>query len=253
LTNANSAPRSRRRPGVLPLPVWLVLSACAAEPPRVPETEEQRTSYAIGLHLGMRLREMRADLDPERITNGFASGLAAAPDAAGSTDEQEIRVELARLATSTADLAREARSAAARRNARASEEFLATNRLREGVVELPSGVQYRVVADGDEPPPSLGDRITVEYEGRLLDGSIFDASRDRFAPTIVRLNRTPAAWREVLTQVESGATVEIWVPGRIESDERPVGLVAPGELVAFTIRVTAIDRHGNPEVARAPP
>jgi FKBP-type peptidyl-prolyl cis-trans isomerase FklB len=252
LTRASTALRATC-PRALPLPLWLCLSACAAEPPRVPETDEQRTSYAIGLHLGMRLREMRAELDPELIADGFASGLATAADAKRSVDDGEIRVELARLATSTAELAREARSAAARQNVRASDEFLVANRLRDDVVELPSGVQYRVVANGDQPPPSLGDRITVDYEGRLLDGSVFDTSRDRFAPTIVRLSRTPAAWREVLTQVESGATVEIWVPGRLESDERPVGLVAPGELVAFTIRVTAIDRHGNPEVARAPP
>ena len=87
----------------------------------------------------------------------------------------------------------------------------------------------------------------------VLDGAVFDTSKDRFAPTILRLARTPRAWREVVPRVPGGASVEIWVPAELSSAEHPTGLVPPGELVVFTLRLAAIDRHRTPRVARAPP
>lgn len=231
----------------------LLLGCAPQEPPRALEGADERTSYAIGHHLGSRLRAMRAGLDPERIVDGFAQGIASQGAGGTGLDDAQIAAELARLAASGGEPARAVREDEMRRNHEAASRFLAENRSRPGVVELPSGLQYRVVDEGDMPPPSVRDRVTVEYEGRLLDGAVFDTSKDRFAPTIVRLARTPRAWREVLPLVAGGSTVEMWVPGDLEPGEHPVGLVPPGELVVFTLRVAAIDRIPNRDVARAPP
>lgn len=230
----------------------LLAASCASDVAPPLESDAERTSYAIGLHLGSRLREMSADVDADAIVAGFATGTR---DDAGAArlDAAHIETELARLASVSSAATREARKELARRNTEIGARFLAENRAREGVVELPSGVQYRVRESGDQPPPSLSDRVTVEYEGRLLDGAVFDTSRDRFTPTIVRLSRTPAPWREVLPLVDGGATVDVWSPGHLVAAEAGLGLVPPGELVAFTLRVTAIDRHPNPNAARGPP
>jgi len=237
------------------LKISMLLVGCAApEPSALRDDQEVRSSYAIGHHLGERLRAMRAGLDPEQVVVGFAQGLEGQRADSTGLDEAQIAAALGKLAASAGDAsARAARDAEARRARLAGQEFLAQNRTQPGVVELPGGLQYRVVAAGEQAPPALGDRITVDYEGRLLDGAVFDTSRDRFAPTILRLSRTPRAWREVLPRVAGGSTVEIWVPGDLEPTEHPVGLVPPGEPVVFTLRVAAIDRIPNRDVARAPP
>lgn len=249
--------RATTRPRRLDLSLLLgaLLCACTAEPPPAPEGDERRDSYAVGLHLGMRLRGMEVRLDPEAILAGFQAGVADQGSGATRTiDEEVIRAELERLVTARrAAAGRGAAHDLAKRNRAAGDAFLAANRTEPGVVELPSGVQYRVVAPGDEDPPALEDRVTVEYEARLLDGAVFDTSKDRFAPTILRLARTPRAWREVVPHVPGGASVEIWVPADLSSAEHPTGLVPPGELIVFTLRLAAIDRHRTPRVARAPP
>jgi len=263
------SPRSRRGRRALG-PALAALCVACADQRSAPVTEEERTSYAVGLHLGARLREMRVTLDPEQVI----AGVVAASGGRGPDDAPlgaaEVERELATLAARATPPRRRTASVPARadtgtplahgttaatRTARESAAFLAANRARDGVIELPSGVQYRVAAAPDDAlaPPAPHDRVTVEYEGRLLDGAVFDTSRDRFAPTIVRLARAPRAWREVLPFVPGGATVEIWVPAELDPAEHPVGLVPAGEVVAFTVRVTAIDRHPRPDVARSPP
>ncbi|HEY8515459.1 MAG TPA: FKBP-type peptidyl-prolyl cis-trans isomerase N-terminal domain-containing protein [Candidatus Binatia bacterium] len=233
----------------------LVMLGCAKseQPPAKspqPVSEEERTSYALGVHVGSKLRASGVEVDVEQVLAGFADALdQKTAEKRARLDAIQIARELERIGERTR-AANVERARAARREV---EGFFAENRAREGVIELPSGVQYRIVADGDQPPPALGDRITIEYEGRLLDGAVFDTSRDRFAPTIVRLARTPRAWREVLPLVPGGATVELWVPPDPEPTEHPTGLVPPGEPVVFTLRVTAIDRHRNPDLARVAP
>jgi FKBP-type peptidyl-prolyl cis-trans isomerase FklB len=231
------------------------LAGCAPEPAPLPTTADERMSYAVGLHLGMRLREMAADLDADRIVAGFRAGAdeqrPTGPMAA--LDAEQVRLEVAQLAAEQAEVARAARAALAQRNQRTGDAFLAENRARADVVELSSDVQYRLVSGGDGEPPTLHDRITVEYQGRLLDGSVFDSSHDRFAPTIVRLSRTHPAWREVLPRVGTGAMVEIWSPGRLVDAADGIGLVPPGEVVTFTVRLVAIDRHPQTAAARAAP
>ena len=232
----------------------MALLACASDPPpRSPETDDERTSYAIGLHLGNHLRLMRTEVDPDRIVEGFAAGVRTGGEAGAGLEPEQIRLEVARLEAAGSEVSREARAVAARQNQRIGKAFLAENRARPGVVELPSGVQYRILSDGDEPPPALADRITVEYEGRLLDGAVFDTSNDRFAPTIVRLARTPPSLaRGPASRCSAGPPSRSgfqasWSPRSIRRDS------SPGEVVAFTVRVTAIDRQRNPDVARAPP
>ncbi|MEW6268827.1 MAG: FKBP-type peptidyl-prolyl cis-trans isomerase N-terminal domain-containing protein [Thermodesulfobacteriota bacterium] len=242
-------PRAPRSPALAALACVLATLACDAPPRPLPASEEERTSYAVGLHLGARLRAMEAEVDPGQVVAGFADGIDGEGARPVRLDPSQVTRELASLA----DGARASARDVARTAALGAAAFFASNRARPGVVELPSGVQYRIVAGGDQPPPALADRITVEYEGRLLDGAVFDTSQDRFAPTIIRLAKTPRAWREVLPLVPGGATVEVWVPGDLEPTQHPVGLVPAGEPLAFTLRVTAIDRHRNPDAARASP
>jgi FKBP-type peptidyl-prolyl cis-trans isomerase FklB len=226
-----------------------LLLACGAEPRgRSPQTDEERTSYALGLHLGRRLARLRIDVDPGQFVAGFAAAFSSGLE----VDADGIRTEIERLLETARGPAERARAQARERNSRAAEEFFAANRSRPGVVEIASGVQYRILEAGEGTPPALEDRVTVDYEGRLLDGAVFDTSRDRSAPTILRLRRTPRAWQEVVPRLGGGGRVEIWVPGDRAADGF-LGLVDPGEAVAFEIQLLAIDRSPSARAPRASP
>jgi FKBP-type peptidyl-prolyl cis-trans isomerase FklB len=226
-----------------------------------PQTDAQRASYAIGLHLGLRLRRQGADVDPERVVQGVREGLAATnaepttatrnaralPAAervpAPALSAAEVKNELEALALATRDHERRALEAERRANQIAGDAFLRANATRAGVITLPSGIQYRVLEPGDGPRPSLADRVTLEYEARLLDGAVIDSSKDRTAPVIVRLERTPEAFRQVVPRLQRGAQVEIHVPGELAPRDTPPAFADPGETVAFTLRLLAIDHQ----------
>lgn len=221
-------------------------AACQGEPPAALDTEDARNAYAVGRHLGQRLHEMGADVDADAVVAGFRDALdphsrVAAAERQG-LNEERIQAQLDDLAARTREQAARARAERAARNEEAARAFLDRNRDQPGVALLPDGGQYRIVAAGEGEPPAPRDRITVEYEGRLLDGTVFDTSRDRSVPTSLRLERALPAWQRVLPQVGAGGEVELWLLPSASATAAANGLVEPGELLHFRLRLVAIDR-----------
>jgi len=231
----------RRLAGVL-----LVSAACSATsvaPP--PTTERERAAYAVGLKVGMGLMRQQADVDPELVLLGMVDAMRRADPRELLIDEEAIRGELRVLVPTLREREHASLRADHDERDRRARTFLAENGKRAGVVSLPTGVQYRVLARGLETRVGRDDRITVHYEARDLEGALIDTSKDRVAPTILRLSRAPAAWREVLPQLGAGARVEIFAPAA--SSPSHGGLRASG-LLAYTVEVLAVEasRKGAP-------
>lgn len=120
-------------------------------------------------------------------------------------------------------------------NKEAEEEFLAKNKTKEGVVELESGLQYRIIKEGGVKPTSDKDTVWVRYQGKTLDGNVFDevpADRDSVRFT---LNRVVAGWTEGIQQVGEGGTIELFVPAKLGYGERGNQGIEPNATLVFTV------------------
>ena len=127
-------------------------------------------------------------------------------------------------------------------NKKAGEEFLAKNAKAEGVVTLPSGVQYKVLKEGNGAIPADTSRVKVHYEGRTLDGKVFDSSYKRNQPTDFRANQVIKGWTEALTHMPAGSTWEVYIPQELAYGERQQGTdIKPFSVPIFKIELLEVD------------
>jgi len=132
------------------------------------------------------------------------------------------------------------RSLTAEQNRARSAAFMAANASRPGVVSSPSGLQYRIERPvaADIPRPSASDRVRVHYEGRLLDGQVFDSSFERGEPVEFPLSGVIGAWREGLQYVKPGEVVTIWAPAELAYGARGSG---NGEIPPFSALIFRVE------------
>ena len=125
-------------------------------------------------------------------------------------------------------------------NRQLGEEFLANNKKRDGVIVLPSGLQYRIVEQGDGPIPTATQKVRVNYEGHLVDGTEFDSSYKRKEPATFAVNRVIKGWTEALCKMPVGSTWELYVPYDLAYGERETGKIKPYSTLIFTIELVEI-------------
>lgn len=110
----------------------------------------------------------------------------------------------------------------------AGTEFMEANKQAEGVQELPSGIQYKIVQEGNGPKPQLQSTIKAHYVGRLLNGSEFDSSYRRNQPFSARITQLIRGWQEVLPLMPTGSRWRIWVPSDLAYGDNGAGAGIPG-------------------------
>ena len=270
--------------------IWVVVLAagllgCQGDKPEKIElnTEEDKTSYSLGVDVGYSLRQNWEDIDEAEFARGIRDALAGKDvsyalgvdigrnmkmqeieanvdilargvrDAMTGRDlqmaESEIRdimVEvqkkaMARQQELTQKRAEEVRMMA-EENRRAGEEFLAQNSAKAGVVTLPNGLQYRVMASGSGGSPTLADTVTAIYSGRKLDGTEFDNSERRGGPMDIPIGATIAGWKAALQLMKVGDKWEIYVPSKLAYGNRGQEMVniGPNEALIFQIELLGI-------------
>lgn len=123
--------------------------------------------------------------------------------------------------------------------ATAGAAFLAANAKAPGVVTLPSGLQYKVITSGPKtgPSPKLGDIIKVHYEGKLLDGTVFDSSFERKQAAIMPLDGLVQAWLEALPMMKVGDEWVLYVPSELGYGEREMGPIPAGSVMVFRLQL----------------
>ena len=127
-------------------------------------------------------------------------------------------------------------------NKKAGEDFLAKNAKAEGVVTLPSGVQYKVLKEGNGAMPKDTSRVKVHYEGRTLDGKVFDSSYKRGQATDFRANQVIKGWTEALTHMPAGSVWEVYIPQELAYGERQQGTeIKPFSMLIFKIELLEVD------------
>lgn len=126
-------------------------------------------------------------------------------------------------------------------NRRAGEQFLAENAKKEGVVTTESGLQYKVLVEGKGEKPQASDRVKVNYEGRLVDGTVFDSSvKHGDKPLEFRANQVIKGWTEALTLMPVGSKWELYIPYDLAYGERDSGKIKPYSALVFTVELVEI-------------
>jgi peptidyl-prolyl cis-trans isomerase len=184
-----------------------------------------KLSYALGIGIGSQLAGMGAK---ELNIDDFAQAIKDV--ISGS----ELKVDNAEAQTLVQNFFQEqeakqqAAAAEAGKAAKAAgEAFLAENGKKDGIVTLPSGLQYQVLKDGNGKKPSATDQIVCHYEGTLIDGTVFDSSYQRNQPATFGLNQVIAGWTEGVQLMQEGAKYRFFIPYNLAYGERGAGAQIP--------------------------
>ena len=135
----------------------------------------------------------------------------------------------------------EMRNKLAQENLEAGQAFLATNKEKPGVVELPSGLQYEILKEGDGAKPSATQTVTCHYHGTLIDGRIFDSSVQRGQPASFPLNRVISGWTEALQLMPVGSKWRLYLPPNLAYGDRQVSAeIGPNSTLIFDVELLGI-------------
>ncbi len=215
----------------------LALGIAAAQEAQF-KTEKEKISYALGMDLGSQLRAQSVDIDPEIFAQALKASLSGGK---GLMTPDEARAEIAKLQN---DLrARQAGKAAqlSEKNKKEGEAFLAANKNQEGVVTLPSGLQYKILQQGDGPKPTLGDVVVCKYRGTLVDGMEFDSSFKRYEPATFAVKGVVKGWTEALQLMPVGSKWMLFVPPELAYGERGVSnVIGPYSTLISEIELISI-------------
>ena len=127
-------------------------------------------------------------------------------------------------------------------NKKKGEDFLVANKKKEGVKTLPSGVQYKVIKEGTGAIPSDTSMVSCHYEGRTIDGNVFDSSYKRNQPLKLRCNQTIKGWTDAMVHMPVGSTWEVYIPQELAYGEREQGDIKPFSVLIFKIELLGIEK-----------
>lgn len=201
------------------------------------ETDKGKLSYAVGWDIGEDIQRRGAEFDVETI-------IAAIRDSSAAKEPQVPAEEMVTLLTDLQQKVRQEQAEAfqtlADDNQIAADEFLQTNLGKNGIVALPSGVQYRIIEEGEGSRPGMEDTVKVHYRGSKINGHEFDSSFARGVPEEFPVNTVLRGWQEVLPLMKTGATWQIFVPPELAFGARGNPPVGPNEALMFDLKLVEI-------------
>lgn len=205
-------------------------------------TDKDKLSYALGSNVG---KGLAAKMKSDSLDINNAVFLRAMRDALtgakSALTEDEEKAQLEKL---DADLRskQEAKMAAAGDiNKAKGDAFLAANKSKEGVVTLPSGLQYKIISAGTGAKPTASDTVSANYRGTLIDGTEFDASAKHGGPQTFPVNQVIPGWTEALQLMPVGSKWQLYIPSDLAYGSRGAGgAIGPNSTLIFDIELVAI-------------
>ena len=200
-----------------------------------------KLSYALGLGIGRQLAQMGAeDLNIDDFSQAIKDILTGKEPQVSDQEAQKL------VTTFFEEQEAKQRAAAAEKykdNKEKGEAWLANKAMEEGVVALPSGLLYQVLNEGSGKKPTAADTVECHYEGRLIDGTVFDSSYKRNPNTTTfRPDQVIKGWTEALTMMPQGSTWELYIPQDLAYGSRAAGNIKPYSTLIFKVELVKIDR-----------
>ena len=196
-------------------------------------------SYSVGVDIGKSFRLQEMDIDPDVMARGLNDAFS---DKETALTKEEVQSTLIKFRQEFQQKQREIAQRKAQEAAVAEETYLAENAKKEGVVSLPSGLQYKVITPGDGPSPLKTDKVKVHYKGTLIDGTVFDSSYDRGQPTSFNVSGVIKGWTEALLLMQVGSKWELTIPSILGYGTRSRGeKIPPNSTLLFELELLGIE------------
>jgi FKBP-type peptidyl-prolyl cis-trans isomerase len=226
-------------------------NALGQVPEESPESKRERISYSVGMDIVQRLKVDQINLSPEYMAKGFYDMLlgetALTPEEAQEVIAAWREEEKARQAV---EREREMQRLALE-NLKAGAAFLRENRDAPGVVTLSSGLQYKIIEQGDGPKPDENDTVLVHYKGHLLDGTVFDSSYKRGQPLEFKVNGVIPGWTQGLQLMPVGSKYTLYIPSTLAyGNNQPSREITPHSTLIFEIELLDIVEEGDGDEAQ---
>jgi FKBP-type peptidyl-prolyl cis-trans isomerase FklB len=227
-------------------------AASKDEPVTALTTNKQKASYAIGMNWGTGLHRQNIDVDSAALIQGMKDALAG-----GKTllTEDEARAALMQLQKEVQEKQQAKAAAEGDANKKEGEAFLAANKSKEGVVTLPSGLQYKILKEGTGPKPTATDSVVCNYKGTLINGTEFDSSYKRGEPATFPVTGVIKGWTEALQLMPVGSKWQLFIPSDLAYGPRgtPGGPIGPNATLIFEVELISIkDKNPPPDKVPAP-
>jgi len=208
-------------------------------PPPITAADKPNLSYAIGFQIGQDFVERKLDVDINQVIKAMQDGFAKRTP---SVPEDKMHDLLGRMQYQLYSQAKGEFDKLAGANKAKSQQFMAENKTKKGIVSLPSGVQYRVIEDGTgSKHPTAQSEVTVHYRGSLANGLEFDSSFARGEPVHFKVGDVIKGWQEVLPLMRQGDHWQVFVPPEDAYGERgQPPRIGPNEALVFEIKLIDI-------------
>ena len=206
-------------------------------------TQKDKISYALGMNVGTNLQRQSLDVDPAILLQGLKDGLAGSKPL---LTEEEARTLLTQLQEDMRKKQAEKAQQMGAANKTEGEAFLAANKNKEGVVTLPSGLQYKILKTGTGPKPTASDSVVCNYRGTLINGTEFDSSYKRGQPATFPVNGVIKGWTEALQLMPVGSKWQLFVPASLAYGDRGAGAdIGPNATLIFEVELLSIQAQSK--------
>jgi FKBP-type peptidyl-prolyl cis-trans isomerase len=225
------------------LGVLLLTAQCAQEPTDL-KTEKDKVNYGIGVSVGRNFKHQGMDVDVNLVVKGMKDELTGKKLL---LSDDELRKTMIAYQQTLRRKQMQERKMAALDNRKEGDAFLAANQTKEGVVTLPSGLQYKILKEGQGPKPTAEDTVAVRYRGTFIHGKEFDSSGAE--TRAFKASEVIPGWREALQLMPVGSKWQLVVPPGLAYGERGMGqFIMPNTTLIFELELVGI----KPAAAKAP-
>jgi FKBP-type peptidyl-prolyl cis-trans isomerase FklB len=214
--------------------------ATIAKPVQKPESKKDKLSYSIGFNIAKQFKSQNIEINPDLFADAVKTVFAGLPTA---MTEEEVMSTLQSFEKEMQSKMQGDAQAAAGPNKEAGRTFLAENKKKPTVVELPSGLQYEIIKDGTGESPKATSTVTTHYTGTLIDGTVFDSSVERGQPASFPVNGVIKGWTEALQLMKPGSKWKLFIPSDLAyGDAGSPPKISPGATLIFEVELISVDK-----------
>lgn len=242
-SQAQQTPPAKAQPAPTAKAHKATAPAAKAAAPLALTTTKDKFSYALGMNLGTSLHRQSVPVDPNILMRGLKDSLAG-----GKTQltEDQAKAALTEVQNELRKKQQDQAQQAGLANKKEGDAFLAANKGKDGIVALPSGLQYKILTPGTGPKPTASDTVVCNYRGTLINGTEFDSSYKRGQPATFPVSGVIKGWTEALQLMPVGSKWQLFIPAELAYGERAPGPeIGPDSTLIFEVELLSIQNKSD--------